>query len=64
MPIFEFRCQACGESFEELVGVVAGNGETVCPHCGSADVRKKISVPAPAGSGRSSSMGSGCAPGG
>lgn len=64
MPIFEFKCRACGESFEELVGVTADNGEVVCPHCGSANVQKKISGFASVGSRRSSSAASSCAPGG
>ncbi len=43
MPIFEYRCGACGETFEELV---RGSSETVtCPVCASSQVTKLLSVP-------------------
>ncbi len=42
MPIFEYRCQACGEQFEELV--FGSRTEVVCPACGAADVKKLVSV--------------------
>lgn len=42
MPIYEFRCDACGSDFEELV---RSSGEQVpCPDCGSDDVGRKLSV--------------------
>lgn len=43
MPIFEYRCAACGRKFSILVGVVAGDTEIVCPKCGSGDVSKLMS---------------------
>ncbi len=64
MPIYEFACQACGEPFEELVWSASEVDEVVCPHCGSAHVRRKISAFAALGGGRSSSGGDSCAPGG
>jgi len=40
MPIYEFICDRCEVSFEELVR----NGEVVsCPHCSSTDVRRLLS---------------------
>ena len=41
MPIFEYTCKKCGESFEELV-----RSDTVvaCPKCGSKKVEKELSV--------------------
>ena len=34
MPLYDFRCRACGEQFEALAepGIAAG-----CPSCGAAD---------------------------
>ena len=41
MPIYEFVCMQCESHFEELVRL----GESAdCPDCGSADVRKQLSV--------------------
>lgn len=45
MPIFEYRCQGCGEVFEELV--VTTSDLVICA-CGSMDTEKLVSVPAPA----------------
>ena len=41
MPIFEYKCNACGEDFEKLV---FGKQGVKCPKCGSDDVRKKFST--------------------
>jgi putative FmdB family regulatory protein len=43
VPLFEFRCAACGRKFQTLVGVVAGAEENACPHCGSAETTKLVS---------------------
>ncbi|HPR65311.1 MAG TPA: zinc ribbon domain-containing protein [Thermoanaerobaculia bacterium] len=49
MPLYEYACQACGESFEMLV---FSSAETVdCPSCGSEDVRKKVSAVGLSGGG-------------
>jgi len=42
MPLYEYRCNKCGEEFEELV---TGSGNNVlCPKCGTQDVKKKFSL--------------------
>ncbi|MCL5023140.1 MAG: zinc ribbon domain-containing protein [Nitrospirae bacterium] len=41
MPVFEYKCNACGEDFEKLV---FGKQGVTCPKCGSDDVRKKFSA--------------------
>ncbi|MBX6423317.1 zinc ribbon domain-containing protein [Thermosulfurimonas sp. F29] len=42
MPIYEFECEACGETFEELV---FGSTEGVkCKKCGSDRVRRLMSA--------------------
>lgn len=43
MPIFEFECKECGDSFEELVRNNEAIAEVVCPECGGKQVRKKVS---------------------
>ncbi|MBN1979101.1 MAG: zinc ribbon domain-containing protein [Anaerolineae bacterium] len=42
MPIYEYRCRDCGETFEVLVR--AGT-DVACPHCGSASWDKLLSAP-------------------
>ncbi len=41
MPIYEYRCEPCGERFEELVR--ASDPEVACPGCGGADVQRLLS---------------------
>lgn len=46
MPIYEFRCDACGKEFETLVRRF--DERPACPDCRSTAVTKLLSVPAPA----------------
>lgn len=43
MPIFEYRCHACGRCFAWLEGVVGDRTKPACPHCGGADIKRLIS---------------------
>jgi putative FmdB family regulatory protein len=43
MPIFEYRCDACGHEFETLV--LPGT-TPACPSCRSESLAKRISLPA------------------
>ncbi|MBK8902723.1 MAG: zinc ribbon domain-containing protein [Anaerolineaceae bacterium] len=44
MPLYDYRCQACGKparlqfSYSEY-----GKVQPVCPHCGSLDIKRRIS---------------------
>lgn len=41
MPIYEYKCNKCGEEFEKLV---YGNKAVDCPKCLSNDLKKKFSI--------------------
>ncbi|MEW6215288.1 MAG: zinc ribbon domain-containing protein [Nitrospirota bacterium] len=41
MPIYEYKCNSCGEDFERLV---FGNQKVSCPRCNSDEIKKKFSV--------------------
>ncbi len=43
MPIYEFSCDDCGESFEKLVRSSSADA-VECPECGSAHVTKRVST--------------------
>jgi putative FmdB family regulatory protein len=46
MPVYDYRCTACGNCFEELVRL----GETPnCPACGKGPPEKLLSVPSAPG---------------
>lgn len=42
MPIYEFNCKRCKKDFEELMH--KNNTCCTCPHCGSEEAAKKLSV--------------------
>jgi putative FmdB family regulatory protein len=67
MPIYEFDCHGCGESFDKLVRLNR-ESEVTCPSCESEHVKKKLSLFSSKVSGgtRSSvaSAPANCAPGG
>jgi putative FmdB family regulatory protein len=66
MPLYEFDCLSCGQSFEKLVRSAAAINEVVCPTCGQAHVQKKLSTFATNVKGGRSALTSAttCAPGG
>jgi putative FmdB family regulatory protein len=41
MPMYEYKCGACGHEFEDLVGIDAPN--PACPACGEDAAEKLIS---------------------
>lgn len=59
MPIYEFKCCGCGESFEAYCASLSGQGEEIkCPRCGGLELERVFSTfstriggggPAPAG---------------
>ncbi len=59
MPIFEYRCRACGKEFEKLVSSSARSAQagpkTICKVCGSPQVERLLSAFAVIGPSRSSS---------
>ena len=40
MPIYEYKCKKCGETFEVLV---RSTEKPACPQCGSKSLRKLVS---------------------
>ncbi|MDR7542687.1 MAG: zinc ribbon domain-containing protein [Armatimonadota bacterium] len=57
MPVYEFTCQSCGEAFEALVWSHSEVKDVGCPHCGSQQIRRRISAFAAIGRGRSTAGG-------
>ena len=63
MPIYEYRCETCGEGFELFVRSTSGKVRPACPKCGSQKVKKAISLfGVAATSGRTRTSAS-CSPG-
>lgn len=60
MPIFEFSCQKCGHTFEELLPSATFKAETVkCPACRSRQVKRGFSTFAQSGGGSTPASGRG-----
>lgn len=43
MPLYEFNCNSCGQSFEELLRSSEAVLDVSCPICSSRQVTKKMS---------------------
>ncbi|MCS7315832.1 MAG: zinc ribbon domain-containing protein [Bryobacterales bacterium] len=59
MPIYEYRCEDCGERFERLIRRSEDRSALVCPACGGAKLATELSLFA---THRSSTAGSAGAP--
>ena len=47
MPIYEYRCQVCGASFDKFIrSLTQLPAEIPCPACHSAETRRVMSMPA------------------
>jgi putative FmdB family regulatory protein len=57
MPLYEYRCEACGHRFEVWQRMGAGKEGVTCPRCGSSEVQRLLSTFASASSGASCSAG-------
>ena len=64
MPIYEYRCQACGNRFDVLQRSSEGEEKLTCPRCGAPAPEKMISACATSISAGSFEMPSGGCAGG
>lgn len=44
MPIYEYRCNACGHELEKIQRM-SDEPLSDCPHCGKAELRRLVSAP-------------------
>jgi putative FmdB family regulatory protein len=51
MPMYEFYCEACESSFDQMVAISARDQKVECPKCGSRKTGRKLSVVAVGGGG-------------
>lgn len=66
MPIFEFVCLDCGDSFDKLVKSSYAITDINCPSCDSQDIKKKLSLFSSkiSGGAQAVTAASSCAPSG
>jgi putative FmdB family regulatory protein len=56
MPMYEYRCQSCGKSFEMLRRMQDSDRDLKCPECQSSEIERLLSTFA-AGGCKSSGAG-------
>jgi putative FmdB family regulatory protein len=44
MPIYEYRCQSCGDKFEKLVRRASDAMDAGCPSCGEKHLEQQYST--------------------
>ncbi len=65
MPLYEYRCEKCGATFEKFMRSFSNNEEIECPECASKDVGKAFSSFATSSTtSKSTSSAANCAPSG
>lgn len=64
MPLYEYRCAACGHRFEVLQRLGQGASGLACPQCGKGGVEKEFSTFAGSTGGGAAASAAGCSPGG
>ena len=46
MPLYEFECEACGHTFEDLVRNIDEEAQISCPVCKAPKIRRLLSATA------------------
>jgi len=59
MPVYEYRCQKCGQ-VSEIFSQSLEQKNVVCSYCGSAELEKIFSVPGKVSAGDSHPKGTTC----
>jgi len=51
MPLYEYKCESCGKTFEKLRRMQDADSELECPECDSRRVQRTFSTFATGGCG-------------
>jgi len=60
MPLYEYQCERCGKTFEELVSLSERDNGRPCPKCHSKRARRMVSLCAAGTSSEGGSLASEC----
>ncbi len=53
MPVYEYRCEKCGRTFEQFRRMSEADKDIKCPYCESGEVKRELSSFATGGCGSS-----------
>ena len=59
MPIYEYHCDHCDATFEQMTSMSQRDAKTQCPACGSKKTGRKLSVVAVGGAAAATAGGGG-----
>jgi len=62
MPLYEYRCQACGDTFETIRGLNDKDADVACPTCGEKKAEKLMSACCAAKGESSTASAGSCGP--
>ncbi len=60
MPLYEYRCEKCGEKFETLISLNKISDPVECIKCGSKETTRLLSSFSASSSSKNTSTGSLC----
>lgn len=60
MPLYEYKCEKCGEKFETLISLSKINDPVECIKCGSKETTRLFSSFSTSSGSKSISTGSSC----
>ena len=43
MPLYEYSCQTCSDSFEKLISASRADEQQTCPKCGGLETNRLLS---------------------
>lgn len=44
MPLYEYRCEKCGRTFEKFRRMSEADRDVQCPYCESEEVKRELST--------------------
>jgi putative FmdB family regulatory protein len=65
MPVYDYKCESCGNRFDELVSFSKSDSEIICPNCKKKNSKRMLSAPSISTNEHSAAPANSCgAPGG
>ncbi len=62
MPMYEYRCETCGEEFTLMRPMAERDKAPDCPECGGSETKRGLSAFSTTGGDSAGGAGGGCGP--
>ncbi|MBC8322086.1 MAG: zinc ribbon domain-containing protein [Candidatus Marinimicrobia bacterium] len=60
MPVYDYKCESCGNQFDELVSYSTDDSEIKCPYCNEKKSKRLLSAPSISTNGHSAAPANSC----